>query len=581
MSSRPSAFDALRQAPGGVGASGNPTFEWRLTNTRLRDPVRIVVQDRILPVIFVPGIMGSNLMDLGGAPVWRLDTGLGGVPWSLVRNVAPMGPGRRQRAMHPDRTQVDPNGRVPHDAVGTINGRTRRDREAIYRERFWGEIGDSTYHPYLQWLENQLNGQGLDPARWASFTYAHPMMSAAPAPGQPPQTPALLEGQEMVVRGMACGTNERPMDALTSDELLRRAAARMPVYACGYNWLASNNSAARELRDRIKHVIAVESRRGRCEQVLLVTHSMGGLVARRCAGLPGMEGLIAGVVHGVMPAVGAAVAYRRCKVGMRDESFAAGLVIGSNGREVTAVFAQAPGALQLLPTRQYRRGWLRFKDPQGRELEPVPAADPYDEIYLRRDRWWALVREDWLRPPGGMPISWNHFEENVLEASVFHDAIQGAYHPNTYVYYGADNAVPSFETVSWSMTPGLGGGLGPPPDAQAVRGMGPGEVRDSGRNPAYVGGQLEVIPGPGMGFAGTYQSSHWELSADAQDGGGDGTVPSSSGSSPMRHSSQPGSIRQQFRLTGFEHEPSYNDEGARLVTLYCIQKISAEAMAAT
>ena len=138
MSSRPSAFDALRQAPGGVGASGNPTFEWRLTNTRLRDPVRIVVQDRILPVIFVPGIMGSNLMDLGGAPVWRLDTGLGGVPWSLVRNVAPMGPGRRQRAMHPDRTQVDPNGRVPHDAVGTINGRTRRDREAIYRERFWG-----------------------------------------------------------------------------------------------------------------------------------------------------------------------------------------------------------------------------------------------------------------------------------------------------------------------------------------------------------------------------------------------------------------------------------------------------------
>src|SRR5690554_1708010 len=303
MSFPRSAFDQRREALGTYGTNGNPTFEWRLTDTRLRDPVRIVVQDKVLPVIFVPGIMGSNLMGLGGAP------------WSLARNVAPMGPGRRQRAMHPERTQVDPNGRVPHDAVGTVRGRTKRDREAVYRERFWGEIGDSTYHPYLQWLEDQLNGQGLDPARWASFSYAHPMMSAAPAPGQPPQTPPLLEGQEMVVRGMARGTNERPMDALMSDELLKRAGARMPVYACGYNWLASNNSAARQLRDRIRHVIAVESRRGRCEQVLLVTHSMGGLVARRCASLPGMEGLIAGIVHGVMPAAGAAVAYRRCKVG--------------------------------------------------------------------------------------------------------------------------------------------------------------------------------------------------------------------------------------------------------------------------
>lgn len=577
MSVPPEVLAGGRHAAAVREASGNPTFEWTLTTTALRDLVKIVVQDRVLPVVFVPGIMGSNLMDLAGDPVWRLDTGLGGVPWSLARKVAPMGPGRRQRSMHPDRTEVDPNGQVPHTAVGTIAGRTRREREAVYRRRFWGEVGDSTYHPYLQWLEDQLNGQGLNPAMWASFSYAHPMMSAAPAPGHLGPEPELMRGQEMVVRGMAPGTSEKPVVPLMSDDLLKRARARMPVYACGYNWLASNAVAARQLRDRIRHIIDVEGRRGTCEQVLLVTHSMGGLVARRCASLPGMGDVIAGVVHGVMPAVGAAVAYRRCKVGMRDEDFKAGLVIGSNGREVTAVFAQAPGALQLLPSHQYRSGWLKFKDVQGRELEPAPTGDPYAEIYLRRDRWWGLVREEWLRPTGGMPVSWADYEENIGEARDFHDALRGSYHPNTYVYYGADDDVASFETVTWSMRQGLPPDSGLPPSAQAVRDMDAAGVRDSGSNPLYVGGRLEVVTGAGLGVPATYQSSYWELVAERQDGGGDGTVPTSSGGSPMRHASQPASIRQQFRLVGFKHEPSYNDEGARLVTLHCIQKIAAEA----
>lgn len=581
MSVPAGAFAGGRHAAALLEARGNPAFEWTLTPTESSDLVKIVVQDRVLPVIFVPGIMGSNLMDLSGDPVWRLDTGLGGVPWSLARKVAPMGPGRRQRLMHPDRTQVDPNGQVPSTAAGTISGRSGREREAAYRERFWGEIGDGPYHSYLQWLEEQLNGQGLNPALWAGFSYAHPMMSAAPVPGEPRPAPELLEGQEMLVRGMAPGTSEKPMVPLMSDDLLKRARARMPVYACGYNWLASNAAAARQLRDRIRQVIAMESRRGACEQVLLVTHSMGGLVARRCASLPGMQDMIAGVVHGVMPAVGAAVAYRRCKVGMRDEDFMAGLVIGSNGREVTAVFAQAPGALQLLPSRQYRPGWLKFKDGEGRDLEPAPMEDPYNEIYLRRDRWWGLVREEWLRPGGGIPVSWADYEENMGEAKDFHEALRGSYHSNTYVYYGADERVPSFENVTWTMKQGLAPDSNPPPDAPTVRAMSGADVRDSGRNPLYVGGRLEVVTDAGFGGPATYQSSYWELLAERQDGGGDGTVPSSSGASPMSHASQPTSIRQQFRLVGFEHEPAYNNEGARLVTLHCIQKIAAEAMSSS
>lgn len=93
----------------------------------------------------------------------------------------------------------------------------------------------------------------------------------------------------------------------------------------------------------------------------------------------------------------------------------------------------------------------------GRRMKnwSLPKVDPYSEIYLRRDRWWGLLRERWLQPNGGVPISWNDFRVNLSEAHDFHGSIQSAYHPNTYVYYGADGNVPSFETVSWSMKRGL------------------------------------------------------------------------------------------------------------------------------
>ncbi|MEZ0469777.1 hypothetical protein [Luteimonas salinilitoris] len=40
-------------------------------------------------------------------------------------------------------------------------------------------------------------------------------------------------------------------------------------------------------------------------------------------------------------------------------------------------------------------------------------------------------------------------------------------------------------------------------------------------------------------------------------------------------------IRQQFRLAGFEHEPSYKNDTARLATLFSIQKVAAEAKVMT
>lgn len=570
-----------REARVGPGPEGRATCRWRLTNARHGDPVRLVLPpNQVLPVIFVPGIMGSNLMDLEGNPVWRLDTTFG-VPLGLARRMAFNGPASRQRLMHPSRTRVDLRGGVPRSPTGSV------ERREQYREqRFWGEIAEGSYHDFLLWLEQRLNSGEYNPAKWQDFFYT--AMSAAPAPGEPPKEPRLVEGVPMRMRGFdpsafverTANGHPHASESVTTDDLLKRARFRMPVYACGYNWLACNTDAAERLRARIEHVVAENNRNGsRCEQVVLVTHSMGGLVARCCARLPGMSERIAGVVHGVMPAVGAAVAYRRCKVGMRDESFVAGLVIGSNGREVTAVFAQAPGALQLLPTAGYRPGWLRIQAADGGSGEELqPLEDPYEDIYLRRDRWWGLVREEWLSPRGGRPISWDAFAMNVRIARGFHQQISGEYHPMTYVYYGADEEQPSFETVRWEIRPGLRPDSGTPPAASGIHRMGFDQVRDDGTNPLRVGGRLEVLPGYGHIAGPTiYQSSYWDLVALGQDGGGDGTVPTSSGEAPLRQAKDPGRIRQQFRMAGFEHEPSFRDPQVQLATLFSLQKIAAQA----
>lgn len=64
---------------------------------------------RVIPVIFLPGIMGSNLMDKKGKSIWRYDDSMSLMGWSLPTS----GPKERKRLLHPDRVEVDNRGRIP------------------------------------------------------------------------------------------------------------------------------------------------------------------------------------------------------------------------------------------------------------------------------------------------------------------------------------------------------------------------------------------------------------------------------------------------------------------------------------
>jgi hypothetical protein len=557
--------------------NGRTTFDWNLTNSSLTDVVKLEVPPaQVVPIIFVPGIMGSNLCETRkGVPVWLLDGEE--TPTKLAKMWVVELAGARQKILHPERTQVYKGGAVPNNSVGIL--RTKSD----FLNRGWGEVAQTSYQDFLIWLENKMNSEGFDPLRWADFL-ANSVQNAT-AGSEPWSKPKLSPGVSMKMAGIP-GMAEpgRPTEPIISNELLHRSKFRFPVYAFGYNWLASNMLAADALKIRIEEVIAANNgRNSSCKQVILVTHSMGGLVARACCQLSGMEEKIVGIVHGVMPAVGAAVAYRRCKVGMRDEDFAAGLVIGLTGTGVTAVFAQAPGALQLLPSKDYGTGWLILKNEHGKKIKTLPISDPYDEIYLNKKNWWGLVREEWLSPKNGEPIKWSKFAENIQVAKQFHEELFGFYHPYTYVFYGAGantdaRAFNSFNNIHWKMSKGVQPRSGKPFSPDEVISLTHHQVREEGANLIYVGGESEIVTTAitgGGGFS-TVETSFWELKCEKHDAYGDGTVPENSGAAPRRDAAK--NISQQFKLFGFDHEPAYKNATARQVTYYAITKLACKAL---
>jgi hypothetical protein len=563
---------ALRSQSAKPDAKGVPTFDWSLTRSTLTDTVQLVAGPfDVLPVIFVPGIMGSNLKSIeSGQPVWRLDLNALSLPWTLMREYVGAPAGHRQRVLHPSKVTVDAQGNVP--------GRNDAEKK-WYRDGGWGEVAQGSYQSFLLWLEAKLNPGERNPAKWRDFRQTQATWSAMPKPGDQPK---LFPGIRMGLDGQPFGA-EKTFDSILTDDLIAMSKFYMPVYALGYNWLASNEEAAALLQKRIDGLLPYYSKGNyRCQQVLLVTHSMGGLVARACAMLPGMADKIAGVVHGVMPSVGAAVAYRRCKVGMKTEDWASALVIGSTGKEVTAVFAQAPGALQLLPSQLYGSNWLKINGPNGAAELSLPATggDPYESIYLERKKWWGLVNETWLSPEGGVAIDWEGFSDSVVEAKRFHTDLGSSFHPNTYAYYGADSEQATFEKATWRMKPGMRPDKQIPPAPSAIPGLSSAEVRMDGQTPEYVGGKTEYFPSMSPYGGGTIlQSSYWELHSPMQDGIGDGTVPLSSGSAPKRDGGA--AVKQQFRMTGFGHEGSYKDPAAQKATLYAIAKIAGVAKRST
>jgi hypothetical protein len=210
---------------------------------------------------------------------------------------------------------------------------------------------------------------------------------------------------------------------------LRRRFGPAPIYAVGYDWRRDIWALAEFLRGRIEAILRKEG----AGQVILVTHSMGGLVARAAfARTPSMQAKIRGVLHLFQPAHGAIVLYRRFFTGVHpdfdEEATIADrvfrLILGGDAATFTGNMSGLPGAFQLLPGPGFPAGG-------GQLWNPFLAGG------LAAIRLYA----DGARPPGLMLPDLAadvraELQARLAELDRFHRRLGGANHNNTWAVYG-------------------------------------------------------------------------------------------------------------------------------------------------
>ncbi|GJJ05315.1 hypothetical protein RugamoR64_58530 [Duganella rhizosphaerae] len=539
---------------GGVKANGYCTPVADTVPQKMSVPPK-----RVLPIIFLPGIMGSNLrmtaerqalLSYTNNVAWRPDDLSEGT--ALLRATA----ADRQLQLDPDTTEVDiydPTGPTGNKSITagrrhTLNGIDvhlnvgvntplliddpvtdghRHTKEMKARERGWSEIYFDSYRRVLELCEENLN-MPIAYGYWREIVDVDPQQwRAAPSPALKP---------------------------LSLDEIKTAVAGCwFPVHAMGYNWLKSNRDSAVEVAGRIRALIAKYSEKYTCEKVIVVTHSMGGLVGRALVHpeMGALESQVLGIVHGAMPAIGAPAAYKRMRCGFEEGVLGvsvAAKVLGNYGDEVTAVLGNARGGLELLPSKAYGNGWLEIRKDDA-VLQRLPVhGDPYAEIYQLRGKWFGLLREEWLNPGHLDDRGFEHTCELLQRAKAFHESINSTYHSRSYAHYSAETARASWASVSWNLDKKYQGNDWQNLTVTTDSRQGKFKVRDP---------------------SATKEPRVWDVSLGPSVGPGDQTVPLRS----AEHQLLSGKFSGVFRQVGYEHQNSYQDPNALKSTLYSLIRI--------
>ena len=301
---------------------------------------------------------------------------------------------------------------------------------------------------------------------------------------------------------------------------------------------------------------------------------MGGLVARACA--KQIPDKIVGVVHGVMPALGAPLCYRRIACGTEssapgkswDENIAMSKfaeIAGETTEKATPTMATASGPLELLPNHLYPSPWLfasvKKSDGKITDLMPLHSGNPYD-LYRDFKSWYRLINPS-IADPAEKYSNKKHngvtaqIKKAIDQAEKFHTKLLDSYyHPNTYAYYGADNEQISFGKFCWITAD------------QSAKSDGMKQILPSARplTHTFSGGRNIELPRNGI-----LSSSSLYFFPSEQDTAGDGTVSQYSGAGPQ------GKVRRLFRTHGYDHQGSYKNGPMLALTKHLIVKITQEA----
>lgn len=391
-----------------------------ITQAHFGGATRDTIDTEVVPVILVPGVMGSrivfpddewntnsaaNMVDWGLSTRRRvlmasLDvTSPGTIPVDIpISYISPVGRLTPQRDLRNGRTleipilRTDPALLRPAAGRGGVAHNQRRARTVteFWQRRGFGGIDWASYFPILNALVNRLN----------------------PGPG-------FFEPR--------------------------------PVYACGYDWRQSNTASARTLEQCIRRAFEEHPL---AERVILITHSMGGLVARALLAAGNIsQAQIAGVVHTVMPADGTPVAYRRFQTGAiegtdeQQEATGAPIdgpgpfrgILGPDTVQYALTQSVLRGPTELLPHATYPDV---FVTQDGRDNRSV--GNLFADIYLHpRTQGGVLptANETSDEFAGTVTVTVEtrdieNLRQRMNEARRFSESVAGVVHPKTFLLVG-------------------------------------------------------------------------------------------------------------------------------------------------
>jgi pimeloyl-ACP methyl ester carboxylesterase len=303
-----------------------------------------------------------------------------------------------------------------------------------------------------------------------------------------------------------------------------------PIYCVGYDWRQSNKTSGTYLVNKIEEYMKKEN----AERIIILTHSMGGIVTRSALKeSPALAGKVLGVVHVVQPATGAVVLYRRLFTGMMgdiDGGSGFSTVLGNTSDKFAAIVSGLPGPMELLPNKDYRdtghADWLGYME-NG-----------------KRKNWTGNVYDHYRGQtvPPGVPDS---TEATGVRARLLarlngaekfhHEWLKGYYFP-----YGTWSIYSSGLETDMSIV------FDPPTRPQ-------GEMLVPVVSP-YGGASMQKVPIPWVNYGAKLQRPFK----------GDGTVPGTSGSALFPNLAHkppyvPNASVQQYVVSNVGHEPAYNE----------------------
>ena len=619
----------------GVGGHAEYTVWMTPSEDKVIHDVKVPPR-KVIPIIFLPGVMGSNLrmtkkrqneLKLDHTKAWKADdigaisTGVGNTGYGgWFRKARPE---QRQMNFDPDETEVDiykytedqgrfdPEGKLTQESdaqhqnvpdglspipplltteKGAPANATKLDKErktesAAQKARWrgWSEIFFAgPYSNILQKIEHQMNNMfvnGQLAENWKP--QPPPQASGENSPQSAPPDPLVILKKSPKDFGATVGG-----EAITEDDLRKISDCWYPVHAMGYNWLQSNGDSAKKIAARITGLIkGYKDRKFDCTKVIIVTHSMGGLVARALmhpnyGNLQGdpkekRESSILGIYHNVMPTLGAGTAYKRLRFGFREKhsfspatymDYVASEVLAPDGEHATAILANAPAPLEMLPAKAYGADWLRVVDADGKHLQSwpdmrvdpknpsqPPPQTPLDAIYTQpADVWWRLINPKWVNPGDPDMTHANAAQgayDRLKDAYKFSNAIEKTFHPVTYASWCNSPSHKCYGEVVFRVTAGDTTNL-PKADAWKL-------LTDDGKGVLTVQAGDRVL------------TLALQPSADA----GDETVPAKRSAEHII-SARGNSFVHGAERSGYEHQASFSNGEVASSTLYSLVQIA-------